>query len=46
MVKYRQESQLGTERCEILPGSGVPEKLLNPVQEFLTNSSTRFRNFS
>ena len=26
--------------CEILPGSGIPDKFLNPVHEFLTNSST------
>ena len=32
--------------CKILPGSGIPDKFLNPAQEFLTNYSTRFRNFS
>ena len=31
--------------CKILPGSGISDKFLNTVQEFLTNSSTWFKNF-
>ena len=46
-AKVRQESQQGT---KLLRNSsyytGIPDKFLNPVQEFLANSSTQFRSFS